>query len=82
MTCLICHRPLSGRAHSLAVPTAVTRRAGKNAIALAFAPWDELLAKRPETVPFCGARCSCAGLERFLQSGHLGKPNSQEEEKA
>ena len=78
MKCAICLRPFSGRAYSLAVPTVVTRRLGKNATALAFTSYDELLAKRPGTVQFCGVRCSGSALERYLQTGHLGMPNSQE----
>ena len=79
MNCKICHRPLSGRAYSLAVPTVASRRSSGNLTALSFLPYDPIVAKREGAVIFCGVRCSGSALERYLQTGNLSMPNHQEE---
>lgn len=81
MNCKICHRPLSGRAYSLAVPTVASRRSSGNLTALAFLPYDPKIAQREGTVLFCGVRCSASALERYLQTGNLGIPNQHGEGK-
>jgi hypothetical protein len=75
MTCTICKRPLSARPYSLAIPTVVSRRKTEVLTALSFRAYDTELAKRSDAIPFCGVRCSGAGLERYLQSGNLDMPN-------
>ena len=78
MTCLICHRPVTGNKCALALPVVTSRRKSGNVLGFAFGSWDQDLAAKPGAVKFCGVRCAAAGLERLLQSGHLGMPNTQE----
>ena len=77
MNCKICNSPLTGQGFALAAPVVVSARKSGNLTALAFCPWEDKLAKRPDAAPLCGAGCAHIALDRYLQTGHLEKPMTE-----